>query len=326
MTLRRRHVPPDRFGPVPLCRPGGSGSDLPLCLCARMALSDRELADRHPILIGEVDVPAAAPDDDRFWSVTTILNCLDKPALLYWAAEMAAEAACDQATYLSRRIKAEGREAVVKDLRDARFRKPKGVRSATELGTAVHEACEEYALTGIRPEVDDEVRPFLEQFDRWAQIWQPKYLAAEAAVYSPTYGYAGTLDAIVEIDGMELILDYKSSRKSVDSQGKPSGPYPEVALQLAAYRHADLLATWRARRFEEFRRRYYLLSDTEKQVGAPMPAVEGGVVLHLTPEHATLHRITCDAEVFEYFLFAIEIARWTTEKSKRVVGAPIERG
>jgi ATP-dependent exoDNAse (exonuclease V) beta subunit len=278
------------------------------------------------VRLGEVDVPKPEQNDERFWSVTTIIGQLDKPALLYWAAEQAAEAACDQAGYLADRIQAEGREAVVKDLRDARFRKPKGQRSASELGTAVHDACEDYALTGIRPEVDDEVRPFLEQFDKWAQLWQPHYTAAEAAVYSPTYGYAGTLDAIVEIDGMKLLLDYKSTRKSIDSQGKQSGPYPEVALQLSAYRYADLIATWRARRYEQFRRRYYLLNDAERGVAEPMPALDGGVVLHLTPEHATLHPVVCDEAVFEYFQFTIEIARWMTDASKHVVGAPMERG
>jgi hypothetical protein len=278
------------------------------------------------IRLGEVDVPKPGAEDERFWSVTTIIGQLGKPALLYWSAEMAAEAACDQAGYLADRIEAEGREAVVKDLRDARFKKPKGIRSATELGTAVHDPCASYALTGERPEVDDEVRPFLEQFDAWAQKWQPKYLAAEAAVYSPTWGYAGTLDAIVELDGMTLLLDYKSSRKSIDSQGKQSGPYPEVALQLAAYRYADLIATWRARRYEQFRRRYYLLNDAERGIASPMPPLDGGVVLHLTPEHAALHPIVCDEPVFEYFQFAIEIARWMTEGSKHVIGAPMERG
>jgi hypothetical protein len=276
------------------------------------------------VRVGEVDVPKPEADDERFWSVTTIIGQLDKPALLYWAAEMTAEAACDQADYLAKRIQSEGREAVVKDLRDARFKKPKGQRSATDLGSAVHDACEEYAMTGVRPEVDDEVRPFLERFDTWAQKAQPAYEAAEAAVYNRTYGYAGTLDAIAVVDGQRVILDYKTSRKSVDSQGKPSAPYPEAALQLAAYRYSELVATWRARRFEKYRRRYYLLSATEAELGRPMPALDGGVILHITPEHATLHPVKCDEAVFESFLFTIEIARWMTEGSKNVIGSPIE--
>ena len=33
-----------------------------------------------------VDVKKPADDDLRMWSVTTIIGCLDKPALMYWAA------------------------------------------------------------------------------------------------------------------------------------------------------------------------------------------------------------------------------------------------
>jgi ATP-dependent exoDNAse (exonuclease V) beta subunit len=159
------------------------------------------------------------PDDLRMYSVTTILNALDKPALLYWAAEQTALAAVNQAEYLAKRVDSEGEEAIVKELRDARFKKPKGLRSATELGTAVHDALEQLALTGKFPDVDDEVRPLIEQADAWMQKFQPEYEAAEMTVYSQSYGYAGTLDAIATIDGVRFLLDYKSSRKSIDSQG-----------------------------------------------------------------------------------------------------------
>jgi AraC-like DNA-binding protein len=276
------------------------------------------------VALGEIDVEPQE-EDERFFSVTTIIGALDKPALLYWSAEETAKLAVVSRSSLTRRVKEEGEEAVIKWLRDARFRPPKGYRSATALGTAVHDAVEQYALTGLRPEVDDEVRPFLEQFDRWAQVWQPKYLAAEAAVYNRTYGYAGTLDAIAEIDGQTVLLDYKSSRKSTGSDGKPSGPYPEVALQLAAYRHAEIVATWRARRFEKYRRRYYLLNEAEAIIGEPMPEVDGCVVLHLTPEHADLYPIRADDAVFEKFLFTLECFGWLQGLSKQVIGKPMER-
>lgn len=278
-----------------------------------------------PIRRGEIDVePEKA--DLRFYSVTTLIGCLEKPALLYWAAEQTAELAVKTHRSLGARIEDEGEEAVVKWLRDARFRPQKGQRSASELGTDVHAAIEEYALTGVRPEVDDEVRPFLERFDEWAQEWQPVYLAAEAAVYNLTYGYAGTLDAICTIDGQTVIVDYKSSRKSVGSDGKPSKPYPEAALQLAAYRHAEFLATWRARRFEKYRRRYYLLNDDEKGLAVPMPEVSGAVVLHLTPEHADLYPVRTDAEVFTKFLHTIECFGWAQEVAKTVIGSPLTKG
>lgn len=272
---------------------------------------------------GEQD---AKPDatDRRFWSVTTILGALDKPALLYWASEQTALAAVSIAKSLPQRIEEDGEEEVIRWLSGARFRRVRGQRSAAELGTAVHDACERYALTGILPEVDAEVQPFLDQFDRWAQRWQPSYIAAEMPVYNLTYGYAGTMDAIAVIDGMRVALDYKSSRKSVGSDGKPTKPYPEVALQLSAYRHAELAATWKARRFEQYRRRYYLLSGEEQGLAVPMPPVDGGLAVHITPDHCTAHPIKCDDAIFDHFLYTIEGARWQFEVSKTVVGPPLE--
>lgn len=285
-----------------------------------------EVHEPATIALGEIDV-APEKDDLRFYSVTTILNALDKPALLYWAAEQTAQLAVATRSSLTRRVKEEGEEAVVKWLRDARFRPPKGQKSAAELGTAVHDACERYALTGVRPKVDDpEVEPFLDRFDEWAQKWQPVYEAAEAAIYNKTFGYAGTLDAIAVIDGQRVILDYKSSRRSFGSDDKPTKPYPEAALQLAAYRHAEILATWRARRFEKYRRRYYLLSTAEEELGAKMPQVDGAVVLHLTPEHAELYPVNTSYPVFEKFLHTIEVFDWATDLSKSVIGAPLDRG
>lgn len=270
-----------------------------------------------------VDVAKPADDDLRMWSVTTIIGCLDKPALMYWAAGLTADAAIAQADYLAARIEHEGREKVWKDLRDARFSRPKGQRSATELGTAVHDACERYALTGVKPEVDAEVQPFLDQFDAWVQKWQPVYEAAEMTVYSPTYGYAGTLDAIMVVDGMRVICDLKTSRQSVDNYGKERGPYPEVALQLAAYRYAELAATWRARRYEYRKRRYYLLGDSEQTESVPVPKVDGGIAIHISPEHATAYPIKCGEDVHTAFLYIIEAARWSFEMSKTVIGDPL---
>lgn len=270
-----------------------------------------------------VDVKKAEPDDLRMWSITTIIGVLDKPALMYWAAEQTAMAAVNQADYLAKRVEKEGADAIIKELRDARFKRPKGQRTAAELGTAVHEALEEYACTGVKPEVDDQVQPFVDRFDEWAQKWQPEYEAAELTVYSPTYGYSGTGDGIMKISGMTVNFDYKTSAKSEDAQGKPTGPYPEVGLQIAAARYAEFAATWRPRRFEQFRRRYYLLGAAERAAAVPVPEVDGGIVIHITPKHCQAYPVRCDKEVHTAFLYILEAARYQFEMSKSIVGAPL---
>ena len=272
-----------------------------------------------------VDIKTPDDNDQRFWSVTTIISALDKPALVYWSAETVALAAARAAGSLQRRIEEDGVDATVKWLADARYRRPQGKRSAAELGTAVHDACEQYALTGVRPTVDDEVAPFLNQFDTWLNKFQPTYLAAEVTVFSPTYGVAGTADGWLEIDGVPLIFDYKTSAKSVDKKGNPTGPYPEAALQLAAYRHAELAAVWQPRRYEKFRRRYYLLNEAEKQMAVTPPAAEAGIVIHITPEHCEAHIVECGPDIYEAFLFVLEAARYQFETSKRVIGPILER-
>ena len=286
--------------------------------------------------LGQPAIENAPPqaDDLTLWSVTTILNTLDKPALMYWAAEQAALAAVhSEATWKGMLADDEPgcphtdakTCAAVKWLRDARFRKPKGILSATELGELVHLACEQYALTGTRPiDVHHEVVAYLDRFDEWLDRFGPSYQATEVSVFHPELGYAGTLDAFLTIDGVRYIADYKSTRSAEDAQGNPTKPYPEqVALQLAAYRHAKYAAGWRPRRTEKFRRRYSLLGPDEQALAVPVPDVDTGLVIHLTPDACEAFPIVCDEGVFESYLAVQDAARWVNQASKSVMGSPL---
>lgn len=279
----------------------------------------------RPEIYEPLDVAAPEPEDLRFWSVTTILGALGKEALIQWAANEAAASAIDDIEVWRPMLAKAGREEAAKWIAGARWRRPEGERSAAELGEAVHKACEEYALSGRRPEVDAEVAPFLDRFDEWLDVFQPEYLGAEVTVYSPQYGYAGTCDGFLRIDGIPLIIDYKTSKRSFDRQGKPTAPYPEAALQLAAYRWAELAAIFRPRRYEAFRRRYYLLSEKERAAAIPLPQVEGGLIIHITPEHCVAYPARCSYDVFERFLYVQEVARWQFEEARGAIGAPLER-
>lgn len=262
--------------------------------------------------------------DDRFWSVTTIIKASQgNEGLVYWSADETAKAAVRSARTLAQRIEDEGPFEVQRWLREARFRRPPGERSASELGTAIHDACEQYALTGVRPEVDDELRPYLDHFDRWVQKHSPEFLATELTVYSDDYGYAGTLDFIARVHGVVVIGDYKTSKKSKDSRGKAKKPYPEVALQLAAYRYAEHALPVKPRRFERGGRRYYLLGPDERPQLVPMPEVQGALALSITPEHCNAHPVNTSPAVFDHFGYCIERARWAFDVSRTVLGDAI---
>lgn len=291
-----------------------------------------------------LDVDKADGDDLTLWSVTTIIGVLDKPALLYWAAEQTANAAIDFQNTWKAMLDDGSREDAVKWLRDARFRRPKDKLSDTALGSVVHKVCETYALTGTKPDKEfvtelivaeggpkvdiahevNTVGVMLNQFDGWLHRAQPSYQATEVCVYSPTYGYAGQADAFLTIDGVRFIVDYKSTRNPRDSRGKLKTPYPEsVGLQLAAYRNAEFAAVWRPRRTEKWKRRYYLLGEAERELAVPVPEVDTGLVIQITPEHCEAHPIRCDDEVHTAFLYALEAFRWVSETSRRVMGDPL---
>lgn len=282
------------------------------------------------------DVPRKGSDDAELWSVTTIIGALDKPGLMYWACEKSAVAAVNQQATWQGMVTDEGDAcdhqsadtcSAVKWIRDARYRKVPGEKSDTEMGTDVHAACEEYVITGARPDVTADVEPYLRQFEDWCQRAQPAYQAAEMTVYSPTYGYAGTCDAVLTVGGVRAIVDYKTSRKVVDSRGNKRGPYPEVALQLAAYAHAEFAAAWRPRRFEKWRRRYYLLSEHERANAVAVPEVDAGLVIYITPEYCDAYIVDVSERVHRAFLYVLEAHRWQVETSRVVLARnPLEVG
>ncbi len=282
--------------------------------------------------IGEIlDDQEARPDDLRMWSVTTIIDQIAKHALVYWAAKESGKYAVAAPDVWGPIQRQHGDDAAAKWIAGARFRPPHGSElESGDLGTEVHRCCQQYALFGKRPDdVHPEAVPFLDQFDRWLQRFQPTYEAAEVVVYSPTYGFAGTLDAIFTIpeqadaDPIRVLNDYKTSRDPLDSQGRPKTPFPETVLQLAAYRYAELAAVWRARRLTYMKRRYYLLDPGEAALAVPVPAVDGAACMLITPSSCELFPMRADERAFRAFLYTLEVARWTLQDSRGSVGDPM---
>lgn len=272
--------------------------------------------------------------DDRLWSVTTILKAQgDSQALIEWSAGAVADTALDNLDWLDKKIVNEGRDEARSWLVQSRYRPAAGERSATKLGQAVHAAIEILVVTGRRPEMgapladvgemDEEVVPYLDSFDLFLDHFQPTFTAAEMTVYNATYGYAGTLDGMATIGGQHVLIDYKTSKTSTDGRGARKKPWTDVGLQCAAYRHAEFAAVWKARRFEKYSRRYYLLNEEERQLAVPMPATDGAVVVHITPHHCDTYPLDVSEDTFTDFLYAIEAARISFEKSRNYIGQPL---
>lgn len=225
--------------------------------------------------------------DETFHSVTTILSALGKPWLGAWAAKMVAEYAVEYRAEWDALPKA----GAIRLLKGAPWEKRD---AAGDLGTAVHDAIEAAVLGQTPPPYPDDVAARMAHWDRFLADYRPTWLASEAAVFSRKNQYAGTLDGIAEIGGETLLLDVKTSKDV----------YPEYALQLAAYRHAEFLG---------------LPDGTEAEI----PATDGAAVLHITPTDYRLIRVRTDEEVFRYFLYIAQAHRWQKEASKTAILDPV---
>ena len=52
----------------------------------------------------------------------------------------------------------------------------------------------------------------------------------------------------------------------------------------------------------------------------PMPKLDGGMVVHITPEHCDAYPVRCDKLVFDAFLYIVEAFRWQQDTSRSVIG------
>lgn len=153
--------------------------------------------------------------------VTTILQCIGKPALVPWAA------GCASDHWLSE-MKAGNKDyAAVHKAAKASHRMK--AQAAANIGQNVHDYAECYFKNRALPELlTDQAKKGAEAFHKWIDAHKVKVKASERRVFSKEHYYAGTCDFVAEIDGVLGVGDIKTS----------SGIYPEMRFQTAAYQHA----------------------------------------------------------------------------------------
>jgi len=228
---------------------------------------------------------------ERYWSVTAITKggLPESYGLARWKRNVVAKGAVAEVKAGVLQGMVERNEAgAVEYLAELPFSASKRAR---DLGTSVHTAIESLVLGTPAPEPAADELPYLEAFAAFRERYAPEFLAAESTVYHRTHSYAGTLDSVVEIDGRRYVLDVKTG----------SGVYPEVALQLAAYRAAEFMG---------------LPNGTEEPM---LETVEEALCLHLQPGWFECHRVKADQSVLDAFLYARETFRWEVSTSKSVM-------
>ena len=179
-----------------------------------------------------------------------------------------------------------------------------------DIGSAVHRIIEARVLGEPIPADlvnDEEMAPYLRNFLRFVDEWQVTFEASEMVVGNRTAGYAGTLDYLLRSPLIAAQFDIPASTvlmgdTKTGGELDVKGVYPEAALQMAAYRKAEV--AW--------------LRDGST---VPMPATHStGVVLHLRPEGYRLVPVVCDDRVFAAFRIVQQAADWVSGLSKTVIG------
>lgn len=248
-------------------------------------LRRRNFGRNHAYYFGDIKVPG----------VTSVIGMLDKPALKGWAAGVAAEFVADAIIVKDDQLIADDLWAeLVQQSKSwkyplpAKFSRTKLVdalkwmhsRRSTEAaakGTEVHDFAERLAA-GEEVTVPDHVVGHVDAYLRFRDEWGPTDELTELSVGFRRFGgYAGTLDMICDVAGLgRCLIDIKTG----------SGVWGETALQLAAYRFADI----------------YIDADGAEQ---PMPAIDWCGVLHLRADGYDLYPFVADADVHRQFLYLL---------------------
>jgi hypothetical protein len=152
-------------------------------------------------------------DNVPYPSVTEILKVIDNPGLRYWYG---------QQIYL-----AVSKDPTINE-KEALASPYKVSEKAADRGTAVHNAIESYGFGKKALDFVDELyQPYVDAFKKWVKDTNPKFIESEKTIFNHKHGYAGTLDAIIEIGGTRKIVDFKTN--------KDGNIYESAHIQTSAY-------------------------------------------------------------------------------------------
>lgn len=256
-------------------------------------------------------------DGEKVDGVTTILSAgLPKPALVPWAASSVASVVVESIDVdRDGRCHADRLVAYLRELgannrynrwpNDGSFNRLAALETlkgepyrdrdtAANRGTEVHGFAERLTR-GEEVHPPEELAGHVDAYIDWWNTWQPTDVLPEVVVASRKHRYMGTLDMIAVIGGQRWLIDIKTNR---------SGPFPEVALQLAAYGNAEFMA------FE----------DGEH----PMPEIDRYGVLWLRADGHDFHEVLVGRHHFRLFLYAQQIAHFQKSDRAEHIGPALQ--
>lgn len=237
-------------------------------------------------------------------ATTIIGGGVPKPALTYWAANQAAEAAADWAASFKDLPPSEAawnlasidRDSLYEEWRKAPWKKRD---EAAVRGTAVHDLAE-HVVHGDDVDVPDPLVPYVTGYVDFLDAWDVTPILTEKSVANREHWYSGRFDLIASIpglhDGAPIEIDLKTS----------NNVYADTAIQAAAYARAE-----------------FYVEDDAPDTELPLPDVAATYVAHVTPNGTHLYELSPDREhidqSFQTFLAALAVKnRWNPKNLKEV--------
>ncbi len=190
-------------------------------------IAKKDGSGNRPVTLADARKVLALP------SVTNVLGVLAKPGLDAWKIEQGILSALT----LPRRPGEELGDfahRVVADMGEQ-------VEKAADFGSAIHAACEVYALNKQLPQ-DIRLLGFMESWFHWFDSNVERVAAVENVYVHYEHGYAGRVDMVALLKGIGWgVVDFKTQKvkRSAKGEAKPAF-YETWPLQLAAYRQAIL--------------------------------------------------------------------------------------
>jgi hypothetical protein len=153
-------------------------------------------------------------DNNSYVSVTTVPKIIDKPAIRYWYG---------REIYLAMVVNPYLNE------QEAMAVPYKVSDKAKDRGSTIHSLVEAYKKSGAVIEtLPSHLIGYAKAFYSWINSNEINIKDSEKTVFNEDYMYAGTLDLLADVNGIEYLIDIKTGKDI----------YPEAILQLSAYNEA----------------------------------------------------------------------------------------
>jgi hypothetical protein len=188
-------------------------------------IAKKDGSGNRPVTLADARKVLALP------SVTNVLGVLAKPGLDAWKIEQGILSALTLPRLPGEELGAFAHR-VVADMGEQ-------VEKAADFGSAIHAACEVYALNKQLPQ-DIRLLSFLESWFHWFDSNVERVACIEKVYVHNERGYAGRVDMVALLKGVGwAVVDFKTQKVKRSAKGEAKPVFYETwPLQLAAYRQA----------------------------------------------------------------------------------------